>query len=179
MGIMGEVDDACLSLHQVEQWMVRIQAFLLKILTSIILQHERSSMEELQLHTFNVYRFILRSKKALSQSPFLVFSGTLPFGSASCTEPSATPKFSIVKAYDAVLVTAAGPLHDWTHTPMRLRNHPNPVCSLAYSPDGARLASAFRDKCIWVWRITPGTKLFSKVLPSCFTFVVFSPVGSP
>jgi len=178
MGIMGEVDDACQGLHQVEQWMVRIQAFLLKILTSTILQHERSGMEELQLHTFNVYRFILRSKKALSQSPFLVFSGTLPFGSASCTEPSATPKFSIVKAYDAVLVTAAGPLHDWTHTPVRLRNHPNPVCSLAYSPNGVHLASAFRDKCIWVWSVGTGARLFSKNLPSVCVFVMYSPDGS-
>src|SRR6266481_6923459 len=96
------------------------------------MQRERGGMKELQLHTLNVYRFILRSKKALSQSPFLVFSGTLPFGSPSCTETFAIPKFSFVKAYDAVLVTAAGSLHDWTHTPMRLRNHPNPVCSLAY-----------------------------------------------
>src|SRR5258708_7581886 len=135
-------------------------------------------MEELQLHTLNVYRFILRSKKALCQSPFLVFSGTLPFGSASRTEPSTTPKFSVVKAYDAVLVTAAGPLHDWTHTPMRLRNHPNPVWSLAYSPDGARLASAFRDKCIWVWNIGTGTRQFSKDLPSVCIFVLFSPDGS-
>ncbi len=141
-------------------------------------QRERGGMEELQLHILNVYRFILRSKKALSQSPFLVFSGMLPFGSASCTETSAIPKFSFVKAYDAILVTAVGPLHDWTHTPMRLRNHPNPVRSLAYSPDGARLASAFRDKCVWVWSIGTGTKLFSKDLPSVCIFVMFSPDGS-
>jgi len=32
MGIMGEVDDACQGLHQVEQWMVRIQASSLKML---------------------------------------------------------------------------------------------------------------------------------------------------
>src|SRR5258708_1680577 len=179
MGIMGEVDDACQGLHQVEQWMVRIQASLLKILASTnFVQRERSGMEELQLHILNVYRFILRSKKAVSQSPFLVFSGTLPFGSASCIEPSVTPKFSFVKAYDAVLVTAAGPLHDWTHTPMRLRNHPRSVCSLVYSPDGARLASAFGDKCIWVWSIGRGTRLFSKDFPSVCTFFVFSPDGS-
>src|SRR5258708_24929442 len=34
MEIMGEVDEACQGLHQVEQWMVRIQASLLKILRS-------------------------------------------------------------------------------------------------------------------------------------------------
>ena len=37
MGIMGEVDDACLSLHQVEQWMVRIQASSLKMLMLTVL----------------------------------------------------------------------------------------------------------------------------------------------
>src|SRR5258708_6674923 len=135
-------------------------------------------MEELQLHILNVYRFVLQSKKALSQSPFLVFSGTLPFGTASCTEPSATPELSTFKAYDALLVTAAGALYDWTHTLMRLRNHPRLVCSLAYSPDGARLASAFRDECIWVWSTVAGTKLFSKDLPSVCIFVVYSPDGS-
>src|SRR5258708_17745030 len=136
-------------------------------------------MKELQLHTLDVYRFILRSKKALSQSPFLVFSGMLPFGSAQWMETSTIPKFSFIKAYDAVLVTVAGPLHDWTHTPMRLRNHPNPVCSLAYSPDGACLASAFRDKCIWVWNIGIGTRQFGKDLPSFCIFFLFSLDGSP
>ncbi len=77
-------------------------------------QCEHGGMKELQLHTLNVYRFILQSKKALSQSPFLIFSGMLPFGSASCMETSAIPKFSFIKAYDAILVTAAGSLHDWT-----------------------------------------------------------------
>src|SRR5260370_24683303 len=135
-------------------------------------------MEEGQLHTLDMYRFILRSKKALSQSPFLVFTGALPFGSASCTKPSATHAFSIVKAYNAVLITAASASDDWTRTPMRLRNHPKPVCSLAYSPDVALLASAFRDKCIWVWSVVTGTKLVSKALPSSCIFVVFSPDGT-
>src|SRR5258708_36387188 len=102
-------------------------------------------MEELQMHTFNVYRFILRSKKALSQSPFLVFSGTLAFGSPSCTETSAIPKFSFVKEYDAVWFTAACSLQVLTHTPWSIPDGTEAVCSAVSSPECARCVSAFRD----------------------------------
>jgi WD40 repeat protein len=44
-------------------------------------------------------------------------------------------------------------------TPLTLRGHTNGVRSVAYSPDGTRLASASLDRTVKVWDVTSGTEV--------------------
>src|SRR5262249_8119963 len=60
---------------------------------------------------------------------------------------------------------------------LTLRGHSNSVESVAFSPDGRRLATASRDRTASVWNASTGQKLLSLLHKRSVNGVAFSPDG--
>src|SRR5258708_11471238 len=130
-------------------------------------------MKEHRIFIWHIHRFILRSKHALSQCPFLVFTGSLTFE----VEPAeVTSGFATIASYDAILVSASQ--DSWNRGPMKRYAHLRAVCSVAYSSDSTRLVSASRDRDVEVWCTRTGALLHTLRTPFPCVFVTFSPDGS-
>ena len=131
-------------------------------------------MKEHRIFIWHIQRFILRSRQTLSQWPFLVFTGSLTFE----VEPAEiVSSFATIASYDTILVSSAGTSQDpWSRGPMKRCAHLRAVCSVAYSPDSARLASASRDRDVELW-CTTGALLHTLRIPFPCVFVTFSPDG--
>jgi WD40 repeat protein len=61
---------------------------------------------------------------------------------------------------------------------LTLSSHTAPVLSVAFSPDGQRLASVSDDKTAKVWDVVTGKELLSIHAPDGLTGVALSPDGS-
>src|SRR5258708_2707503 len=135
-----------------------------------------NAMKEHRIFIWHIHRFILRSKQALSRCPFHVFTGSLAFE----VEPTEiTSSFATIASYDAIFVSSAGTSQDsCSRGSMKRRAHLRPVCSVAYSPDNTRLASASRDKDVEVWSTRTEALLHTLRTPFPCVFVTFSPDGS-
>jgi WD40 repeat protein len=60
-----------------------------------------------------------------------------------------------------------------------LRGHTDDVFAVAFHPDGTRLASAGRDRAVWLWDLTRGEEVARLQGHTSFVWsLVFSPAGA-
>ncbi len=111
---------------------------------------------------------------------------------ASIDELSVDPERSILLALEAVSVTQSAGLpvpleaEDALHRAVQtsrldfvLRGHTQWVTSVAFSPDGTRLATSSRDRTVKVWEAATGRELLSVPAHAASVWnVVFSPDGT-
>ncbi len=62
--------------------------------------------------------------------------------------------FSAAAGWVVVCMALVSPLLGGEE-PLTLKGHTGPVMSVAFSPDGKRLASSSRDQTVKVWDVTP------------------------
>ncbi|KAF8330843.1 WD40-repeat-containing domain protein [Cantharellus anzutake] len=159
MGIMEELDAACLSLHRIEQWM-----------------RPCTDKKELRTYISDVCRFILRYKQALRQSSFFILNAPLPFSRSAGLNSVGSSSSNQPAPYSITLLTGVG--HSWSQSPVQLRGHPGPVSSVAFSHDGDRIISTCRNNQIWIWNAAVGNLARTLDLDSTCIFAVFSPDGT-
>src|SRR5258708_23262758 len=126
-----------------------------------------------QIFIWHIHQFILHSKQALHQCPFLVFAGSL----TSKVEPAEVMSgFATITSYNAILVSASQ--DSWNRGCMKRHVHLHAVCSIVYLLDSTCLASASRDRDVEVWCARTGALLHTLCTPFPCVFVTFSPDGS-
>ena len=118
--------------------------------------------------------FVQYFRKAIARSAPHIYVSALPFA------PSTS---QIVKNYTSLfrqtLSLERGQLSHWPRLEMTIHGHERIVLSVAFSPDGRRIASASRDRTIRVWDATTGEIVAGPFTGHTdrVTSVAFSPDG--
>ncbi|KAK4083498.1 uncharacterized protein Triagg1_1160 [Trichoderma aggressivum f. europaeum] len=121
----------------------------------------------------DVFRFVLAHKVGIELAPLQVYSSALIFSPSSSIirqmyEETEVPKWIITKPEMPV---------EWTALVQSLEGKKSTCFDLAFSPDGALIASASAFGKVSTWDLETGTRLHTLECSSDFRLLAFSPNG--
>ena len=133
----------------------------------------QSRLSEVYSLIHDAKRFILRHMSVIESAPLQIYSSAILF----------SPKVSIIRNLFLRNITwvriSAGLEENWDSTLQTLEGHSAWVTSVAFSPDGSKLASGSRDQTVRVWDVASGqAEQTLEGHSDWVTSVAFSPDGS-
>ncbi|KAJ7108208.1 hypothetical protein C8R44DRAFT_298178 [Mycena epipterygia] len=137
--------------------------------------YAKDESEDLQEFLTDTIRFIAAFAPAIAQSAPHIYLSALPF--APRRSKIAT---QFAKSFPGTLQSQSTVGEDWPSIQKILRGHSGPVNSVAFSPNGALIASGSNDKTLCVWDAHTGELVIEPIQghSGWVTTIHFSPDGT-